>query len=369
MRYFIGLMSGTSMDGVDAVLCQQSGSDFSTINAVSTEFDNALLRQLHQLCTPGFDEIHIGQQASVALSHHYARAVQLLLENSQLAPQHIAAIGCHGQTVRHAPPGTGTRYPYTLQLGCPATLATQTQIDVVSDFRMKDIALTGQGAPLVPIFHHSVFASEQNRRCIINIGGISNVTVLQGKQPPLGHDTGPGNTLLDQWIQTHHHQPYDDKGQWAASGTINRALLLDLLNDAYFLKPAPKSTGREYFNMEWLNSILQNHNGVGTQDVQATLVELTAQSIAESIEQTAQTDEYFACGGGTYNAYLMERLAHHLGAKRLATTSELGIHPMQVEAAAFAWLANAFVDRKPGNVPAVTGANKPTILGSFTPFA
>ena len=357
------------MDGIDAVLCKNDSGSFVTLQAVSTAFEADLLPILHQLCSPGENELHLSRQAGIRLSFAYANAVEQLLFETKISPSDITAIGVHGQTVRHMPIGCDKSLPYTVQLVCPATLAVATQIDVVSDFRTKDMVLGGQGAPLVPAFHHAVFAHESATRCVINIGGISNFTALAPQSVPYGYDTGPGNTILDQWTKTHLGIAYDDKGQWAASGQVNQDLLSRLIADDYFTQAPPKSTGREHFNLTWLQQHLAASPAIPAADVQATLVELTAISIANEVSKDADDKEYYVCGGGVYNDTLMTRLAFHLKQSTMATTDQLNVHPMHVEAAAFAWLAYAFTNRLHGNVREVTGANKHCVLGSFTPFA
>jgi anhydro-N-acetylmuramic acid kinase len=289
-----------------------------------------------------------------------------VLRKSGLAKKDIRAIGSHGQTLRHRPRAA---HPFTLQIGNPSVIAERTGITTVADFRARDMAAGGQGAPMVPAFHHQMFHSAQRNRVIVNIGGIANVTCLPAvaAQPVSGFDTGPGNTLLDQWVHRHHAQARDDAGQWAASGRASRELLELLLSDPYFAAAPPKSTGREHFNMEWLQGHLKKLAvPLAAADVQATLVQLTAHSIARAIRGVLpQTQEAFVCGGGSHNRELMAALAGSLSGIAVATTEALGLSPDWVEAAAFAWLAHQTLEGQPGNVPTVTGAKHAVILGGI----
>ncbi|GAA5192129.1 anhydro-N-acetylmuramic acid kinase [Ferrimonas gelatinilytica] len=366
MTYCIGLMSGTSMDGIDAVLARFDAQGRPTvINHHSIELPEPLLSQLHTLCSPGSDEIDLMGRADRALGYRFAEAVKALLKTSGLEAEAIAAIGSHGQTVRHHPDG---RHAFTLQLGCPNTLAIETGIDVIADFRRKDIALGGQGAPLVPAFHHHLFASE-TPRLIVNVGGIANLTFLDPNGPILGYDTGPGNTLMDAWAREHFGQPYDRDGAIAASGSVDDALLTRLLGHAYFAQPAPKSTGRELFNLNWLYSHLNSLDPLPHEDVMATLLATTVLSIADCAQSLAPSGELYLCGGGAFNGELARQLAQRLPSYRIDTTATLGLDPQLVESVAFAWLAWRHLQGLPGNLPAVTGASREAILGGRYPAA
>ena len=361
-------MSGTSVDAVDAVLIEiDRSSSLSTIARASLDFPLALRRQIQSLQHPGSDELERSARVALDLADVYAEAVQEVLRDAGIIARDITALGAHGQTVRHRP-----NAGFTIQLLNAARLAESTGIPVVHDFRPADVAAGGQGAPLVPAFHAHVFASRTRSRAIVNIGGIANVSVLPasdraGALQVLGHDTGPGNTLLDQWHERHQQASFDRGGEWAASGNVDRRLLDSMLSDDYFAIRPPKSTGRDHFNLEWLDSHLARHPGPAPtpRDVQASLAELTAQTIARDC-RSAGVDEVYLCGGGVFNQDLVRRIAEHLPGVALASTEALGIAPMAVEAAAFGWLAARRIDRLPGNLPAVTGASGERILGTLS---
>ncbi len=356
---FIGLMTGTSVDGIDAVLASIGDNYFSLVSTLSQPIPASLRGEILDLCQPGGNEIDRAGSASLQLAQHYASTCQALLSQADIAPEEIHAIGCHGQTVRHRPQIPG----FSVQLGCPDTLAVKTNIPVVSNFRNKDIALGGQGAPLVPPFHRQLFARPDQRIAVVNIGGMSNVTLLENDHLIGGFDTGPGNVLMDSWVQHHHQQPYDRNGDWAASTQPDLALLNSLLNDPYFRLPPPKSTGREHFSPDWLNRTLANHR-LTASAVQSTLAELTARSISDVLADF-QPDQVLICGGGAHNRHLLERLQTLLNTS-VTSTAEQGLEPDWVEAAAFAWLAWARMEDKPGNAPVVTGASREAILGQIT---
>ncbi|HMN81418.1 MAG TPA: anhydro-N-acetylmuramic acid kinase [Burkholderiaceae bacterium] len=366
-RSFIGLMSGTSMDSVDAVLADfaAGGSRPTTRGFVSVPLPAPLRGELMALQQPGADELARASLAGNALADVYAQAVQTLLADTGAPAGAVVALGAHGQTVRHRP-----ELGFTVQLLNGARLAETTGIDVVCDFRSADIAAGGQGAPLAPSFHAQVFGAAAARRVIVNIGGIGNVSLMDPSgDAPVGYDTGPGNLLMDGWIERHRQLPFDDDGRWAASGRPDPALLARLHADPYFALPPPKSTGRDLFHLQWLDQRLTEHARDGgalpaPADVQATLAELTAASIAEAAERFAAA-ELFVCGGGARNGWLMRRLAALLPGCRVATTSALGIDPQSVEALAFAWLAARRLDDQPGNLPTVTGARGPRTLGAW----
>jgi anhydro-N-acetylmuramic acid kinase len=307
-------------------------------------------------------------QADRELGLAFGAAVNSLLQNAGIPHSAVRAIGSHGQTIRHRPPAPHQNHPFTLQVGDPSSIAQLTGIATVADFRRRDIAAGGQGAPLVPAFHRAVFNSNRCR-AIVNIGGIANITLLPTAGSVLGFDTGPGNTLMDSWITRHRGESYDRDGAWAAAGKVVPSLLTSLLNDPYFAAPAPKSTGREHFNLAWLDRHLaESTSPVSASDVQATLAELTAQSIARAIVALSPAPrEVFVCGGGAYNSHLMVRLEALLHPRQLGNTAQLGIAPEWVEATAFAWLAQQTLAGKPGNEPAVTGAQSYCVLGAIYP--
>jgi anhydro-N-acetylmuramic acid kinase len=371
---YIGLMSGTSLDGIDAALVAfpndgSTETSPSLIAARTFPLAAPLREELLSLCQPGANEIERLGRADRTLGQAFGQAVVTLLEQSGVPADAVTAIGSHGQTVRHRPHATDSSPAFTLQIGDPCTIAEMTGITTVADFRRRDIAAGGQGAPLVPAFHRAVFGGARNR-VILNIGGMANITALaaHGSLPVLGFDTGPGNTLLDSWIAQKRQLDCDRDGAWAASGQTHSALLATLLRDAYFCSPPPKSTGREYFNLAWLQNALDGHPGITPEDVQATLAELTATSIADAIRSLPFTaNEVFVCGGGARNLDLMQRLERLLHPRQLGHTGQLGIDPEWVEAAAFAWLARETLAGRAGNEPAVTGACGPRILGGIYP--
>lgn len=294
----------------------------------------------------------------------FAKAAQEVLKEANLQPSQIRAIGSHGQTIRHRP---DSKYPFSTQIGNSSLIAEITGIATVSDFRARDIAAGGQGAPLVPAFHRWLFYSATRSRAVINIGGIANVTHIPTTGIVTGFDTGPGNTLLDQWILRHKNKNYDQNGSWARDGVISKPLLTKLLQDPYFARPHPKSTGFEYFNMAWLeHGLSELPTDIAPQDVQATLVELTAISIVEGIRDvSAKIDEIIVCGGGSHNTAIMDALRRHANHSVVDTTGALGLNPDWVEACAFAWLAHCRLENIPGNIPSVTGAKHTTILGGI----
>lgn len=365
---YIGMMSGTSLDGVDGVLVEWPGG--RVLAEAYVPFSAELRETLMILQAPSDNEIHREALAANALARQYAECVTQLLAQSGLHADAITAIGAHGQTIRHRPrefDGVG----YTRQLNAPALLAELTGIDVVADLRSRDVAAGGQGAPLVPAYHQAVFADPTQTRVACNLGGISNVTILPSQasgRPVIGFDCGPGNALLDGWVARHLGKPYDDGGAWGASGRVNDALLANLLAEPYFALTPPKSTGRDLFHADWLASHLARVPGVAPVDVQATLVALTAQCIANDVKRHApDCSAFYACGGGTRNAALMRAIAARLPGVHVDTTAALGVPPHQVEALAFAWLAERCLSRQPGNLPSVTGAAGPRILGAIYP--
>ncbi len=374
MDLFIGLMSGTSLDGVDGVLADfdPSASGRSAIRVLAHQqagFPDELRATLLRLNSRGDDELHQAALAANALVRVYAGAVDALLRQCRLSPAQVRAIGAHGQTVRHRPQefdGTG----YTLQLMNGALLAELSSIDVVCDLRSRDVAAGGQGAPLVPALHAALFATPGVDLAVLNLGGIGNLTLLSAQGAVRGFDCGPGNALLDLWCQRHRGQAYDDGGRWAASGQVNARLLRTLLSEPFLQRKPPKSTGRDLFNATWLDSALQQADGVVPVDVQATLTEFSARAAVDALQQYApQTRRLLVCGGGAFNTHLMQRLAALLPGTPVDGTDAAGVPPLQVEPLAFAWLAQAFVARQPGNLAAVTGARGPRVLGALYPAA
>ena len=367
---YIGLMSGTSLDGIDGVLAKIGpNGETSAQAAVSTPFSPKLREALFELQTPGANELHREKQAGNALALAYADATMQLLKKMNLQPSDIAAIGAHGQTIRHQP-HLGDM-AYTHQTLNPALLAEKTGIDVIADFRSRDIAAGGHGAPLVPAFHAQQFTSSENL-AILNIGGIANLTLLPKNGEVTGFDCGPGNMLMDAWIAKHQGNTFDESGNWALQGKVNQVLLKKMLSDSFFTKAPPKSTGRDDFHLAWLQEKLgiSNHHA---EDVQATLLHLTAQSALEALARHApQTQKLIVCGGGARNTALMNLLkvkAQHLFKQPLeiTTSDSAGIDPQLVEGLAFAWLAWAHKEKRPANLPAVTGAKGPRILGACYP--
>lgn len=353
----MGLMSGTSLDGIDAVLADFSTGYPQIIATDHQETPIELRQQILALCEPGHDEINRLGEIDVTIGKNFAMAALSLLKKENISPQTIRAIGSHGQTIRHHP-----QRNFTLQIGDPNIIAAHTGITTVADFRRRDIALGGQGAPLVPGFHHAVFASPTHHRTIVNIGGIANITILPANSAHiLGFDTGPGNTLLDAWTMKHFNQPYDKDGAWAQQGKTQPELLAHLLKDAFFQRSSPKSIGREYFNLPWLEQQLPPD--IHPIDVQATLTELTAHTIIDAIIALQPSGDIFVCGGGTNNQYLMSRLTQLARTHTVTTTQQVGIAPQWIEALAFAWLAKQTLEKKPGNITTVTGAACKTILG------
>lgn len=356
-------MSGTSLDGIDAVLAEIGpGGQTRQLTTHYCPYPDRLRQQLLALHAPQPDEIHLTAMAGNELARLYADACKELL--GATAPATVRAIGCHGQTLRHRPADG-----YTLQIGNAALLAELTGITVVNDFRSRDIAAGGQGAPLVPTFHARALGSPDTHRVIANIGGIANVTDLPVTGEVRGWDTGPGNMLLDAWIKRHSGAHYDRDGAWAASGTAHPSLLAALTKHAYLQLSPPKSAGREQFNLDWLDATLDNLNEtVDPADVQATLLEFTATSLTDAVSrECAGAQALYVCGGGAHNGALMQRIRAHMPDVRVATTTALGIDPDWVEALAFAWLARQTLHHAPGNLPAVTGARGERILGAIYP--
>ncbi len=354
---FAGLMSGTSLDGVDGVLVDLAGDAPKLIAHSHHPFAPALRDEVLALNTSGADELARAARAAIALAAEYAHCVEALHE--QAPGTALRAIGCHGQTVRHCP-----RDGYTIQLVNGALLAELTGVDVVCDFRSRDIAAGGEGAPLVPAFHQSVFASGDVHRVVVNIGGIANLTDLPADGAVRGFDCGPGNLLLDAWTRQHRNEAFDRNGAWAASGRTIPALLARLRDEEFFSRAPPKSSGRDLFNAAWLAARLGGSEPAV--DVQATLLALTAETVADAITRYCATaTEIYLCGGGARNTTLVQALAALLAPRKIAITDALGIDAENVEAMAFAWLAARTLASQPGNLPAVTGARGPRILGAI----
>jgi anhydro-N-acetylmuramic acid kinase len=373
---YIGLMSGTSLDGADGVLVDFSGDKLRVVAAAAESFSNPFRAELLSLNSPTHNELHRAAVAGNQIAAVYAKVVHALLAQAGLQASQVQAIGAHGQTVRHQPQrmsdepaGAG----YTLQLNNPALLAELTGIDVAADFRSRDVAANGQGAPLVPAFHQGVFGRKDAMVCVLNLGGISNLSVLpketQGASSPvLGFDCGPGNALMDAWCEQHTGQPYDAGGAWAASGKPQPELLASLLDEPYFSQPIPKSTGRDLFSLAWLAGKLGPFASARPEDVQNTLAEFTASACVDSVKRYGkESASLIVCGGGAFNTHLLARLQAGLPHVRVSTSDAHGLPPLQVEAAAFAWLARQLVLRQPGNLPSATGARGLRVLGAVYP--
>ena len=356
---YIGLMSGTSLDGIDAVLVDFAQRPFRVIAHAHADFDAGLRESLLALNAPGFDEIDRAGRIGGILARQYAHAVDLVLMRSGTNARDIRAIGCHGQTVRHRP-----EHGFTVQIGNPALLAELAGIPVAADFRSRDMAAGGQGAPLVPAFHAIAFGDPAEDRAIANIGGIANVTLLPRDGPVLGFDTGPGNCLMDLWAQRHLHQPFDAGGAWAAGAKPIAALLSSLLDERFFSLQPPKSSGRELFDEQWFGRHLDA--SWDPQSVQATLLEVTAETLCRAVESSLPTaTRLIVCGGGARNEALMQRLRDRFAPRIVETSDAQGLPADQVEAAAFAWLAQCTVEGRPGNLPEVTGAKGRRVLGAL----
>lgn len=361
---FIGVMSGTSLDGVDVVLAAIDDNVVAQQASLSYPVPLALKEAILAVCQG--QQLTLSQfgQLDTRLGHLFADAVTAIMKQEQLAASDVVAIGCHGQTVWHEPQGDA---PHTLQIGDNNIIAAQTGVTVVGDFRRRDVALGGQGAPLVPAFHQALLAHPTERRIVLNIGGIANLSLLFPGLPVKGHDTGPGNMLMDAWIWRQKGKPYDKDAEWANTGKIILPLLQDMLSDPWFALPAPKSTGREYFNYGWLERLLVRYPGLAPQDVMTTLTELTAVTISEQVLLSGGCERLLVCGGGSRNPLLMSRLACLLPGTEVTTTDEAGISGDDMEALAFAWLAWRTLSGLSGNLPAVTGASAPTVLGAIFP--
>ena len=361
-------MSGTSLDAIDAALVRCTAQGCELLASLEHPIAPEVRHAIAAISQPGDDEIERLGQLDRELGALFAGAVLALLADTGHQRNDIAAVGSHGQTIRHRPPSAGNTPPFTLQIGDPNTIAELTGITTVADFRRRDIAAGGEGAPLAPGFHAAAFAREGSGRAIVNIGGIANITLLSGTCLLSGFDTGPGNTLLDHWTQRHRGQAYDRDGEWAAEGRVDAALLEQLQEHPYLARRGPRSTGKEVFNLDWLDNCLQSLPAMESRDIQATLAEFTADTIASAIIAAGTgIAEVYVCGGGARNTDLMRRLHRLLTPRQLDTTAALGIDPEWVEAAAFAWLAWRTVNGLAGNAAAVTGAGGARVLGGIYP--
>ncbi len=376
-QHYIGLMSGTSIDSVDAALVEFANNKIAIVASHEHPIPPKLKQDIVSLCQPGSDEINRAGTVDRQLGALFAEATLALLDSSNVEKNTIVAIGSHGQTIRHQPrtKTTPVEQAFTLQIGDPNTIAVLTGITTVADFRRMDIALGGQGAPLAPAFHKAVFSSQQQHRAVINIGGIANITYMPCNDDVIGFDCGPGNGLMDLWIQRHQGKAFDKNGDWAGRGNCNEELLTLLMNEPYLSWAPPKSTGRELFNGQWLDQKLEQISEDSSTDaegsaanIQATLLEFTVSAIQSHLLQLPEKiEEVFLCGGGAYNERLVERLQKVLAPATVTNTSALGIDPQWVEAAAFAWLARQTLLSLPGNIPSVTGANSTAGLGAIYP--
>ncbi len=362
-EYFIGLMSGTSVDAIDAVLMDFSQSDTHIVTALSQTIDQSLRSEINSLIAKKQLPTNY-KETDEQFAQASSNAVKKLLKQSSIEAEDIIAIGSHGQTVFHDPKGIP---PVSIQIGDPQKIANTTNIPTIGNFRQADIDAGGEGAPLACAYHAQVLQNPDEERVVINLGGIANITKLpQNKSDPIiGFDTGPASTLMDAWAQKHLNKAYDQDGEWAKSGKVNKKLLEQMLQDDYFSMLPPKSTGREYFNIEWLQHFLDNTlESIPAENIQATLLALTTYTIADSIDAWCpQTKKILLCGGGSENKYLVQQLKIILNKITFQQTSDYGVPSKWMEAMAFAWLAKQNIEGKPGNIPSVTGADKPVLLG------
>ena len=358
---FIGLMSGTSIDAIDAAAITIDNNKIDVIASHTHPIPDKIKDSIASLCQPGENEIMRMGQLDFELGHIFADATLELLNANNLKASEITALGSHGQTIRHVP---GGEHPFTLQIGNPALICELTNITTVADFRRADMAAGGQGAPLVPAFHHAVFYNEDIRRVVLNIGGMANISIIEKNEMISGFDTGPGNVLLNEWIQQHQKLAYDNDGEWSKSNISNDQILEKMLNDKYFTQPPPKSTGREHFNLNWVKQNLLGFDDTPG-NIQSTLCELTAKSITEAIKSHASDcEQILVCGGGIHNKDLIARLKKQCDAE-IYSTEKFGLDPDYVEAAAFAWFARQTLHNIPSNAPAVTGASHSVLMGAI----
>ncbi|ARU58721.1 anhydro-N-acetylmuramic acid kinase [Oleiphilus messinensis] len=361
-NYYVGLMSGTSIDGIDAALITVRGEKLHLQETLSYNIPEDIKSEILSLCNTGDNEIHRMKTMDRMLGELFAKATLNLLQKANIRPKQVTAIGSHGQTIRHYP---NEKVGYTLQIGDPNTISNLTGITTVADFRQKDVADGGQGAPLVPPFHEAVFLNQERISAVANIGGMANISLHHNNQL-IGFDTGPGNVLMDLWINCHKGAHFDFNGDWASQGTTDQLLLDHMLqSEPYFAQPAPKSTGREVFNSSWLAKMLGTEQRSAA-DVQRTLLELTARTVSNALKELSVCGDVIVCGGGAHNLLLMARLQSHLQSKgvRVRSSAETGIDPDWVEACAFAWLAHRTLNQRTGSRATVTGAHKDNILGA-----
>ena len=360
---YIGLMSGTSLDGVDAALVRFENEQPTVIETICLPLPSNLKDEIKSLISPSDNEIDRLMALDVQLGQLFSDAANELISKAKIKKVDIVAIGSHGQTIRHYPT---TEHPSTLQIADPNIIAETTGITTVADFRRRDIAAGGQGAPLVPAFHEQLFCDAKKNRVILNLGGIANITVLPADKniPATGFDTGPANTLMNHWIQQQQNKNHDEDGKWAASGTVNEDFLKELINDDYFKLPPPKSTGTEYFNPAWLTIKLSAFPFLSAEDVQASLTTLTATTVKDAIKLCKfEADELIICGGGVHNKFLLQLLKQLLPSIEIHSSEKYGLDPDYIEATAFAWLAKQTMEHKVGNLPEVTGAKRAVVLG------
>jgi anhydro-N-acetylmuramic acid kinase len=362
---YIGLISGTSADGIDAALVRFQGETPQLLHGLTHPWPEPLRQRILAVAQ---DEERLDLDTygrlDVAIGHSFADATMAVLGKAGVRADQVRAIGSHGQTLRHRPAG---EFPFTLQVGDPSVIAERSGIDTVADFRRADVAAGGQGAPLVPAFHATVLTTPGASRVVLNLGGIANITVLHTDGRVEGFDTGPASALMDAWCLRHRGEAFDRDGLFALSGSVDEALLQALLADGYFALPPPKSTGREHFHLSWLDAHTRVP-GLSPEDVQASLLEFTARSVVDAIDRHAgDAHDVVACGGGVHNGALMRRLAGLMPGRQFRSTGSIGIDPDHVEAMAFAWLARQRVLGRPGNLPAVTGARGARVLGAIYP--
>lgn len=362
---FLGMMSGTSLDGIDTVLirCLAAGEIPELLATNFQPIDDQTKNELLNLCNASEVKIQTLGQLDTKMGHIFANAALNLLQSTKTKPHEISAIGCHGQTIYHAPNGS---YPFTMQIGNPNLISELTGITTIADFRRRDIAAGGQGAPIAPLFHRLIFKSDKQSRVVLNLGGIANITLLDPNRPEAAFDTGPANILMDYWVSKHKNKPYDRSGEWASSGSVNESLLKIFREEDYFNLPLPKSTGRELFNASWLESKLSDAAlDLSPSIVQATLQELTASTISDSIELLEPVDEILVCGGGAHNSSLVSRLRTLLSKSKIKSTAALGLNPDWVEATAFAWMAGETLAGRRLDTRAFTGAKRSVYLGAI----
>ena len=362
---FLGMMSGTSLDGIDTVLirCSTAGGVPELLATNFQPIDDQTKTELLQLCNASEVKIQTLGQLDTKMGHIFAKAALNLLRSTKKTPDEISAIGCHGQTIYHAPNGS---YPFTMQIGDPNLISELTGITTIADFRRRDIAAGGQGAPIAPLFHRVIFKSDKQSRVVLNLGGIANITLLDPNRRGAAFDTGPANILMDYWVSKHKNKPYDHSGEWASSASVNESLLKIFREEDYFKLPQPKSTGRELFNASWLESKLSEVAlDLSPSAVQATLLELTASTISDAIKLLEPVDEILVCGGGVHNSSLLSRLRTLSAKSKITSTAALGLNPDWVEATAFAWMAGETLAGRKLDTRSFTGAKHSIHLGAI----